>query len=71
MLYLPRDTSCVLYFSYTQGALNGILYFLVVWLGEIFSSTQITVIFGDPDINKCLYNIFLVIEQTNRISLAI
>ena len=40
-----------------------------VWLGAIFSSTQTAVIFGDKDISKCLTNLFLVVEQTNRISL--
>ena len=35
-----------------------------------FSSTQIAAIFGDKDISKCSYNLFLVVEQTNRISLA-
>ena len=51
-------------------ALTVILYFLVVWLGAIFSSTQTAVIFGDQDISKCLTNLFLAVEQTNRISLA-
>ena len=37
----------------------------------ICSSTQIAAIFGDQDISKCLYNTFLVIEQTNRLVLAI
>ena len=41
-----------------------------VWLGAIFSSTQTAVIFGDKDISKCSYNPFLVVERTNRISLA-
>ena len=27
-------------------------------------------IFGDKDISKCSYNLFLVVERTNRISLA-
>ena len=27
-------------------------------------------IFGDHDISKCLYNLLLVVEHTNRISLA-
>ena len=52
------------------GALTVILCFLVVWLGAIFSSTQTAVIFGDQDISKCLTNLFLVVERTNRISLA-
>ena len=49
------------------GALSVILYFLVVWLGAIFSSTQTA---GDQDISKCLNNLFLVVEQTFRVSLA-
>ena len=36
----------------------------------IFSSTQTAAIFGDQDICKCLINLFLVVERTNRISLA-
>ena len=44
------------------GALSVILYFLVVWLGVIFSSTQTVVIFGYQDISKCLTNLFLVVE---------
>ena len=36
----------------------------------IFSSTQTVVIFGDQDISKCLYILFLVVEQANGISLA-
>ena len=39
-----------------------------VWLGVIFSSTQTAAIFSDKDISKCLYNVFPVIEQTNRTS---
>ena len=57
--------------THKQGsALSVILYFLVVWLGVIFSSTQTAATFGDKDISKCSYNLFLVVEQTNRISLA-
>ena len=57
--------------AHKQGsALNVILYFLVVWLGEIFSSTQTAAIFSDKDISKSSYNLFLVVERTNRISLA-
>ena len=52
------------------GALTVILYFLVIWLGAIFSSTQTTATFGDQDISKCLNNLFLVVERANRISLA-
>ena len=47
------------------------MHFLVVWLGAIFSSTQTAAIFSDQDISKCLYNlqpVFLIVEQTNRIS---
>ena len=32
------------------GALSVILYFLVVWLGAIFSGTQTAAIFSDQDI---------------------
>ena len=39
-------------------------------LGAIFSSTHTAAIFGDQDISKYLYNLFLVVERTNRISLA-
>ena len=73
MLYLPRDTPheyCIFRTHKQGGALSVILYFLVVWLGAIFSSTQTTAIFGDTDISKCSYNLFLVIERTYRISLA-
>ena len=52
------------------GALNVILYFLVVWLRVIISSTLTAAIFSDKDISKCLTNLFLAIERTNRISLA-
>ena len=34
------------------------------------SFTQTAVIFSDQDISKCLYNLFLVVESTNRNSLA-
>ena len=51
-------------------ALSVILYFLVIWLGAIYFSTQTAAIFGDQDISKCLYNLFLVIERTNRNNLA-
>ena len=43
------------------GALSVILYFLVDWLGAVFSSTQTAAIFGDQDISR-LYNLFLVVE---------
>ena len=72
MLYLPRDTPeyCIFRTHKQGGALSVILYFLVVWLRAIFSSTQTAAIFGDKDISKCLINLFLVIERTDRISLA-
>ena len=73
MLYLPRDTpECCIFRTHKQGgALSVILYFLVVWLGGIFSSTQTAAIFGDKDISKCSYNnLFLVVERTIKISLA-
>ena len=56
----------VLYTS-IRSALSDILYFLVIWLVEIFCSTQIATNFGDQDISN---NLFLVVEQTNRIILA-
>ena len=34
------------------------------------SITQTAVIFSDQDISKCLYNLFVVVESTNRNSLA-
>ena len=61
---------CIFHTHKQGGALSVILYFLVVWLGAIFSSTQTAAIFGDQDISKCLTNLFLVIERTNKISLA-
>ena len=72
MLYLPQDTPeyCIFHTHKQGGALSVILYFLIIWLGAIFSSTQTAVIFGDKGIGKCLTNLFLVIEQTNGISLA-
>ena len=62
MLYLPRDTPecCIFHTHKHGGALSVILYFLVVWLGAIFSSTPTTAIFGDQDISNCLCNLFLV-----------
>ena len=68
---LFKVTYCI-FFIHTSigGALTVILYFLVVWLRAIFSSTQTAVIFGDKNTSKWLTNLFLVVEQTNRISLA-
>ena len=63
----------VLYFSYIQARRCFKCYIVLpghVWLGVIFSSTQTAAIFGDNDISKCLTNLFLVVERTNRISLA-
>ena len=59
VLYLPQDTLRVLYFcTHKQGgALSVILYFLVVCLEAISSSTQTAVIFGDQDISKCSYDL--------------
>ena len=67
MLYLPRDTPQVLYFSYTQARQCFKCYIVLpgrIWLGAIFSSTHYAAIFGDKDISKCLTNLFLVVEQT-------
>ena len=63
----------VLYFSYTQARRCFKCYIVLprsVWLGAILSSTQTAAIFGVKDISKCLINLFLVVERTNRISLA-
>ena len=56
-LEIPQSA---VFFVHTSigGALTVILYFLVVWLGAIFSSTQTTVTFGDQAISKCLTNLF-------------
>ena len=66
-----RHPPSAVFFIYTSiGSVNCYIVLLVVWLGVIFSSTQTAAIFSDQDINKCLNNLFLVVEQTNRISLA-
>ena len=73
MLYLPQDipSECCIFRTHKQGsALSVIIYFLVIWLGAIFSNTQSAMIFADQDISKCLTNLFLVVELTNRIILA-
>ena len=44
------------------GALSVILYFLVIWLGAIFSSTQTAATCGDQGISKCLTDPFLVVD---------
>jgi len=36
------------------GDLSVILYFLVVWLGVTFSSTQIAAMFAQQDASECL-----------------
>ena len=61
---------CIFHTHKHRQCLTVILYFLVVWLGAIFSSTQTAATFSDQDISKCLTSLFLAIEQTNRISLA-
>ena len=63
-LFALRHPPRAVFFIHTSIgiALNIILYFLVIWLGAISSSTQITASFSDQDISKCLYNLFLVIE---------
>jgi len=71
VLYDSRDMHpSAAFFIHTSigSALSDILYFLVVWLGEIFCCSQATVNFGDQDISRCLNNLFL---QTDRISLAV
>ena len=66
----PPPPPSAVFFVHTSigSALSVTLYFLVIWLGAMFSSTQTATIFGDQDISKCLYNPFLVVERTNRIS---
>ena len=63
-VFASRHPSSAVFFIHTSigGALCVILYFLVVWLGAIFSGTQTAVIFSDKDISKCLTNLFLVVE---------
>ena len=62
---------CVFCTHKQGGALSVVLYFLVTSGWERFSLVLKTAaIFGDKDISKCSYNLFLVVEQTNRISLA-
>ena len=55
---------CAVFFVHTSidSALSVVLYFLVVRLGMISSSTRIAAIFGDQDISKCLYSLFPVME---------
>ena len=71
-VFASRHPPSAVFFIHTRigGALSVILYFLVVWFGAIFSSAQTAVIFGDQDISKCFTNLFLLVERTNRISLA-
>ena len=59
---------CIFHTHKQGGALSVILYFLIIWIGAIFSSTQTAVIFSDKDICKCLTNLFLFVEQTNNFS---
>ena len=42
---------------------------MCVWKIQ-YEGTQTAAIFGDQDISRCLTNLFLVVERTNRISLA-
>ena len=55
-VFASRHPPSAVFFIHTSigSALTVILYFLVVWLGAIFSSTQTTAIFSDQDISKCL-----------------
>ena len=50
-----------------SGISSFISYFLVIWLGVIFSSIQPAVNFGDQDISKSLNNLLAVGERTNTI----
>jgi len=57
VLYDSRDTHpSAVFFIHTSigGALSDILYFLVVWLREIFCSAQTAANFGEQDISKYL-----------------
>ena len=50
---LETPPKCCIFRTHKQGgALSVILYFLDVWLGAIFSSTQTAVIFDDQDISN-------------------
>ena len=73
-VFASRHPLSIVFFIHTSigGALSVILYFLVIWFGVIFSSTQTAAIFGVQDISKFSTNLFLVVERTNynRISLA-
>ena len=74
LLYDSWDTDPrAVFFIHTSigGALSDILYFLVVWLREIFCCSSVAAYFGDQDISKCLNNLFLVVKRTYRISLAV
>ena len=56
------DTSPhAVFFVHTSigGTLNNMLYFLVVWLGEVFITTRTAANLGDQDIIKCLNKLFL------------
>ena len=72
-VFALRHLPSAVFFIHTSigGALTVILYFLVVWLRAIFSSTQTAAIFSDQDISKCLTNLFLVVERTNRVWLVL
>ena len=63
-VFALRHPPSAVFFVHTSigSALSVTLYFLVVWLGAIFYSTQTTTIFSNEDISKRLYNLFLVVE---------
>ena len=52
------------------GALSDLLHLLVFLLGAFISHAQTASIFSDQTINKCLCNLFIVIEPTGRNILA-
>jgi len=59
VLYDSRDMHLTaVFFIHTSigSVLSDILYFLIVWLGEIFCGSQVVANFGDQDISKCLNN---------------
>ena len=53
----PQDTpECCIFHTHKHigGVLIAILYFLVVWLGATFLSTQIATIFAHQSVRECL-----------------
>ena len=72
MLYGSRDTHpSAVFFIHTSIHIGCTIS--DIWSFEIFfcSSSQAAANFGDQDISKCLNNLFLVVEQADRISLAV